>query len=59
MTSLNCDVAPPGAREIWSELPLGVADPEASISIGVEAMVAIWRAVTTLAVTSTRAPGRG
>lgn len=41
MTSLSCDVAPPGAREIWSELPLGVADPEASISIGVEAMVAI------------------
>lgn len=41
MTSLSCDVAPPGALEIWSELPLGVAEPEASISIGVEAMVAI------------------
>ena len=56
MTSLSCDVAPPGAREIWSELPLGVADPETSISIGVDAMAAMWAAVTTRSIISTRAP---
>lgn len=41
MMSLNCDVVPPGALEIWSELPLGVEEPGASMSMGVEAMVAV------------------
>lgn len=41
MTSLSCDVVPPGVREIWRELPLGVEEPGASISMGVEAIIAV------------------
>lgn len=41
MTSLSCDVVPPGALEIWRELPLGVEEPGPSISMGVEAIIAV------------------
>ena len=41
MMSLSCDVVPPGALEIWSELPWGVEEPGASRSRGVDAIAAV------------------